>query len=211
MGDCNCDGMDDKDQRNVTSLPGPGGYVTVWNMSCIQNFNVMTFTESELPQEDPGKFYPFGLIGFSLCNDDSATLPIDDMNLCDGPPCSMADVKITFHGATDLSGGEFMYKRFGPTTPGMPATTTFYMMPGVTFVGNMALFKLTDGMALSDDSVVNGIIDDQGGPATENPPTPVPAVSDWRWVVLLGVLMLTGLFAIRRLRVKLPNFSLFSW
>ena len=100
--------------------------------------------------------YPLGLVAFDL-------------------PCSSANVTLYYHGTSSLSG--FTYRKFGHTTPGNPATRTWYAYPSVSFgsanVGGQSVatanFTLTDG-ALGDDTAVDGRIVDPGGPGIPAPP-----------------------------------------
>lgn len=74
-GDGNGDDILDSQQANITSLPQPGGAacITVESLGCNRNLIVATFRESDLGG-DPSFDYPFDLVQFSLCNDDS--LPV---------------------------------------------------------------------------------------------------------------------------------------
>ena len=72
------------------------------------------------------------------------------------------------------------YRKYGPTTPGNPATAQWYDFPGATFgsrfVGGVQVatvtLSLVDG-ALGDATGVDGAIVDPGGPAVQE----VPALS----------------------------------
>lgn len=157
-GDGNGDGTLDRIQSGVASVPNASGtgYVTVevsGGCSQIQRARVRKETELIL---DPGFNYPLGLAAFDL-------------------PCATATVRLYYHGTSSLSG--FTYRKFGRTTPGNPATRTWYSLPGVTLgtavVGGQtvatATFTLTDG-ALGDDTVADGTIVDPGGPGIVDPP-----------------------------------------
>ena len=157
-GDGNGDGTLDRIQSGVASVPNAHGtgYVTVavsGGCSQIQRARVRKETELIL---DPGFNYPLGLAAFDL-------------------PCATATVRLYYHGTSSLSG--FTYRKFGRTTPGNPATRTWYTLPGVTLgtaiVGGQtvatATFTLTDG-GLGDDTVADGTIVDPGGPGIVDPP-----------------------------------------
>jgi hypothetical protein len=199
-GDGNGDNVRDSEQRAVTSLPRQGATdcVTVENLGCTQNFEVRTFREQQLGN-DPNYYYPFGLVGFSVCQDDSD--PPDDPNLCDGvPPCASTEMRITFHGATNLSGGAFDYRKYGPTAPGVPGTTTFYTFPNVEFVGNTAQYKLNNGQ-FGDATGNDNIIVDPSGPAlAEAGPVPAPALSLPALSIGLVVVAIVAVLAIARRR-----------
>jgi PKD repeat protein len=182
-GDGNGDGMPDSQQGDVTSLLSATGqgYITVVT-TCSQNENVQAFMESP---EDPEYGYPFGLVGFEL-------------------PCSSATVRVYFHGTSNLTGYE--YRKYGPTTPGDPATTGWYTLPGVIFGseeigGRMvayAEFSLRDGQ-LGDDTGVDGRIVDQGGPGQQA--TVVPTMTEWGMILFMVLAGTVAVWQMRRLRV----------
>ncbi len=150
-GDGNGDGAPDSQQAHVASLPSAtgSGYVTVVvSGGCSQIQSVATYTAAS-QGNDPNFDYPYGLVGFTI-------------------PCSTATVKVIFHNAANLNG--FTYRKFGPTPPAFN-NPQWYTLPGVTFgtevIGGQtvatATFTLTDGQ-LGDDTDVDGVIVDQGGP-----------------------------------------------
>lgn len=182
-GDGNGDGVLDSLQGHVTSLPSATGrgYITVELLEgCSQNKNVRTQTENP---DDPNYTYPFGLVSFEL-------------------PCNSARIRVYFHGSNDLRG--FLYRKYGPITPGDPATTTWYTLSGVTFgtanIGGHTVayveFTLTDGQK-GDDTGVDGRIVDQGGPAQPVPVMAVPTLTEWGIIVFT---MLAGFVAAYYLR-----------
>jgi hypothetical protein len=107
-----------------------------------------------MPVQDPSYGYPRGIVGFRL-------------------KCSLggaATVTLLYHGTpTPLP----PYRKYGPTTPGNPATNQWYDFPGATFgsrsVGGVQTatitLALTDG-GLGDTGLVDGEIIDPGGPAS---------------------------------------------
>jgi len=158
-GDGNGDGVPDRDQPLVTSLPSPGGsYVTVVtdNPACKANRFVASGSEADQAKPDPTYDYPLGVLGFTL-------------------ECTEATITIYYEGQATLDG--FTYRKYGPTTPGAPATTAWYTLPGVTtgqkVIGGkltaFATFVLRDG-ELGDSTGVDGRIVDPGGPGL-GPPT----------------------------------------
>ncbi len=186
-GDGNADGVPDKLQSHVTSLPSATGqgYITVeLREGCSQNENVRAQREDP---DDPGYTYPFGLVSFEL-------------------PCSSARVRVYFHGSNDLRG--YIYRKYGPTTPGDPATTAWYTLPGVTFGtatigGNIiayAEFTLTDGQ-IGDDTAVDGRIVDQGGPGRPMAITAVPTMTEWGMIVFMVLAGFTAVYYLRRMRM----------
>jgi hypothetical protein len=169
-GDGNGDGIPDRDQPEVTSLPSaPGrGYLTLI-ADCGQNLNVAAFTEPQLGNDTPFN-YPFGLLGFTL-------------------PCSPANVTVLYHGAS-IPLVPQIYRKYGPVAPVFGAAQ-FYTLPGVVFdtttVAGQAVarvrFTLTDGQ-LGDDTAVDGLIIDQGGPAVPAA-SPAPIVSRAGFITLI--------------------------
>jgi len=182
-GDGNGDGTPDSQQHGVTSLPAAvgGGYLTVGS-SCPLT-NVLAMTESA--PLDPLYEYPFGLVSFVA-------------------HCESADITIFVHGASSLAG--FDYCKFGPTTPGQPATTAWYEQAGVTLgtatVGSAtvatASFTLLDN-AQGDDTGDDGDIVDQGGPgfaAQQN--EAIPLLDPRLGLALAALIALAGALALRR-------------
>lgn len=126
--------------------------------------------------DSPMYGYPFGLVEFTL-------------------NCAAADVTITYPGSIEGT----TYRKYGPTTPGDPATATWYPFRDVTVNGSNSLtLHLRDGQ-LGDDTVTDGRIVDAGGPARQLDMTSIPAM-DERGMLLLALLLgAAGLFALRRL------------
>lgn len=186
-GDGNGDGILDSTQSNVATLPAANGngYLTVQSTGCD-----LTDVEASLPGDfggDPGRGYPFGLVGFVL------------------PDCESAQLKVFYHAASAL-GADSEYRKFGPTTPGVPATAKFYTLPGVVFgsenvngsIVATAMFTLNDNQ-LGDDTGDDNTIVDQGGVA--GGAHSVPATSNTGLVAMTALLALIGAMAIRRLTV----------
>ena len=156
-GDGNGDGTLDSLQADVTSAPGAegSGYLTVTvSGACAVIQDASVEPESEQPMADPSYDYPFGVVGFRL-------------------PCANATVKLYMHG---LGAQSPPYRKFGPTTPGVPGTEDWYTLPGAVFgselVGGVSAptvtFSLSDG-ALGDATGVDGEIVDPGGPVLPEP------------------------------------------
>ncbi len=174
-GDGNGDGIPDYTQSNVASLPAAtgSGYLTLQSSCSLQQVSVTT--EGAMPASDPGFSYPHGLISFRA-------------------PCSSATFSLFIYG----SGAANAYRKFGPLPPGGPQQ--WYGIPA-TFstatVGSLhprrADFSLTDG-GTGDDTPVDGVIVDQGGPAE---PVDVPTASEWGLLVLA---MALAAFAALKLR-----------
>jgi hypothetical protein len=143
--------------------------------------NVATNVESRVGT-DPDYDYPYGLIGFTV-------------------NCAAADVAITFTGAGDLTGTP--YRKYGPTTPGNPATTQWYTFNNVTITGNTVTLHLVDGI-LGDDTATDGRIVDQGGiaqPAQQQPMTAIPTMTEWGIVVMVLLLVAGSIYHLRKRRM----------
>jgi hypothetical protein len=192
-GDGDGDGILDSIERNTTSLPTATlrGCVTL-KSSCDQNFNVRVFNESELGQDSPFD-YPFGLIGFSLCNRGVVNCTF---------PCSQSDVTEIYHGATDLS--RLTLRKFGPLVPGDPGTEQFYTLPVVTMAGQSASFRLRDGFT-GDATDFDGVIVDPSGPAaTAADLKQTPALGPWAMAAAITSLLGVGYWSLRRIRDLMP-------
>ena len=182
-GDGNGDGKDDSSQANVASLLSAtgNGYVTVaatggcFTIAAVQSFE-------EVP-DDPEYDYPFGLVGFQF----------------QGCSCATT-VRIYFHGIASLAGYE--YRKYGPMPPDFN-NPVWYEMPGVTFgsanIGGQmtayAEFTLEDGM-LGDDTWIDGVIFDKGGPAVPN--VPIPTINEWGIVIFMLFLSLVTFYITRK-------------
>jgi hypothetical protein len=151
-GDGNGDGTPDSAQGSVASLPDAGSsYVTIETSGgCAQIAKADVMLESGAPAADPSFDYPYGVARFEL-------------------PCASATVKLFFHGTSSLAAP---YRKYGPTTPGAPATADWYTLGAVVFgsqvVGGDTVatvtLSLADG-ALGDATGADGTIVDPGGPA----------------------------------------------
>ena len=183
-GDANDDGTPDSQQPSVASLPAAagGGYLTV--VSSCPLTEVQTMTEG-VPA-DPLYDYPYGLVSFDA-------------------HCESASITILYHGVTVLAGMD--YCKYGPATPGQPATTAWYVLPGVTYdsmlVGGVtvptASFTLNDNQ-LGDDTGDDGEIFDQGGPGVaQQQGEPIPALDPRSLLLLAALLGLAAAWILRRL------------
>ena len=119
--------------------------------------------------KDPSYSYPYGLVEFTL-------------------NCASAGVTITFPGRIS----DMPYRKYGPTTPGNAATTAWYTFSNVTINSSTSItLHLQDGQ-LGDDTGVDGILVDPGGPGQpgESSAAAVPTMTEWGmiiFVILLGI------------------------
>jgi hypothetical protein len=114
------------------------------------------------------------------------------------------DIRIHYHGANGFD-PSFDYINFGPNPPGVPPSE-FYELPSVVFGVDMvgadsavasARFTLTDGL-IGDDTGIDGMIFDRGGPAAPSLPRPVPVLSIIGNAAMILVLFLIATFGLRR-------------
>ncbi len=124
--------------------------------------------------DDPGFSHPYGLVKFDL---HCFSFGVSN------------DVAITFPG--DISG--MTYRKYGPTPPDFN-NPQWYTFTNVAISGNTATLHLQDG-ALGDDTAVDGVIVDQGGPGQQA--TSVPTMNEWGMIIFI---ILAGLGAVYYLR-----------
>jgi Tol biopolymer transport system component len=185
-GDGNGDGTPDAQQPGVASLPAAvgGSYLTVESSCPLANVAVTAESDPLDPQHD----YPWGLVSFEAA-------------------CETAAITLYCHGATSLAG--YTYCKYGPTTPGQPATTAWYELAGVTYgsatVGiatvGTASFTLFDNVQ-GDDTGDDATIFDQGGPGEPPEPLegePIPVLDPAALLLLAAVLAGVGACVLRRL------------
>jgi len=169
-GDGNDDGIDDASQPAVVSIQSyPGTAMLTLASSCA--LSAVMVTDEQLIAPDAGYAYPFGLIAFRAA-------------------CSSATFSLFVHTPNEVPS---TYRKYGPVPAGGPIAV-WYTLPGATFssvtIGASAAtridFALTDG-GLGDDTAIDGVIVDQGGPGTGA--AEIPLFDPY------GVLMMTLLMA----------------
>jgi hypothetical protein len=160
---------------DVPTATGNGDILLATSSPGCSFSNVAAKTEAQVGN-DPSFDYPYGLIQFTV-------------------NCPVADVSLTYTGATNLAG--YTYRKYGPTTPGNSATTQWYTFNNVTVTGNTVVLHLSDG-ALGDDTGVDGIIVDQGGPG--QPPTAIPTMTEWGMLAMVLLLLAGSIYHLRRRR-----------
>ena len=187
-GDGNFDGISDRAQGNVASLPAAAGgtYLTLAVSGGCGQINGVSTTPEATFGDDPAFDYPVGLVGFNL-------------------PCASATITVYYHGQSAPLGEA--YRKRGPTTPANPATVAFYTLPGAIFGSAngvpTATFALTDGALGDDDTGANprGRIVDPGGPARAAPAS-IPTLGPWSLAILILHGLWFGLAAVRRRSVE---------
>lgn len=176
-GDGNNDGTPDANQPHVASLPTAAGrgYMTVEaSGACTALQQVAAVAAASLPADPAGNPYPFGLVEFRL-------------------PCETASVKVVYHSAGTGEFANSTYRKYGPVTPGDASTTDWYDFSDyATLTENTWTLDLADNR-LGDDTGDDGVIVDQGGPAS-GPVLSVPIAQPWA----LLLMMLTSLFLAHR-------------
>ena len=163
-GDANNDGTPDSDQNNVASLENveTGTFVAVDTTSSgtgADITNVSTYTETSLAN-DPDFDLPHGLVKF------------DVIGLTPG---SVETIRIYFHDIPDLTTG-YVYRKYDQHTATwstLPNDCTGSPNNCVTFGSeniagkNVAYadLRITDGGPFDANKLVDGVIEDPGGPA----------------------------------------------
>lgn len=189
-GDGNGDGVRDRVQGQVVSLPSARGdtYRTLeicgdaQCSSVCQATGVSTLQEEDLPQQSPGYDFPYGLLGFTV-------------------DCSPADVRVLFHGEGEIP----VYLRYvnfaSSDTQGRfyelsEAVVGSDSIPQAGEVG-VAEFRLEDGLQ-GDDSGLDGRILSLGGLALYTG-IPVPALGLAGLLTTIVLMMLMAAIARRRM------------
>lgn len=146
-GDGNNDGIPDRLQPSVASLPAGagGGYVTLEASEGSVLSNVTTDDNPSPGPLPPGVLFPHGTVGFTATANPTAT------------------VTITFPAAEAITS----YWKYGSTGP--DPTDHWYEfnhdgVTGATTAGNVATLHLRDDMRGDDDLTANGVVVDPGGP-----------------------------------------------
>lgn len=158
-GDGNDDGTLDSEQSSVATVldAESDDYVTLAldpDGDCNQIGDFESKLESELSESDPDFIYPLTLVEFTI-------------------PCAdSVDGTIYWHGEEEFTSQ--IYRKFGPTTPGDIASTSWYttdkFITSTQDIGGEATatasFTLTDGEA-GDDTGNDNVIVDANGPGLE--------------------------------------------
>jgi hypothetical protein len=127
--------------------------------------------------EPTGISFPHGLFNFTL-------------NGC--TPGGAVTLNITYPSAIPAG---TQYWKYGPTPNN--ASPHWYTIPS-SIAGSTMTFSITDGDTGDDDTTVNGVIVDQGGPGLQAAPTAIPTLSEWGLILLAGMLGVFGVVGVRR-------------
>jgi hypothetical protein len=147
---------------------------------CASLTDVSVVSEAQISVQDPSFDYPHGVVGFTV-------------------PCNSATLRLFFRGSPTPAPP---YRKYGPTTPGVPASAQWYSFPGAVFgvqiVGGTPVrtvtLSLTDD-ALGDATGFDGVIVDPGGPGVSLIPVFPPG-----GVAALGVLLAASAAGVLRAR-----------
>jgi hypothetical protein len=174
-GDGNGDGIPDYAQNNVVSLESVkrGNYMTIATSDDVQPLiNAKNSKSSDASTE---YVYPYGMNSFKI-NASSAT------------------VSMYFHGTESMS--NYVYRK--KTAQGRWINYDRVTFSTVTIAGKQiakATLVLTDGDPASDaDGVMNGVIDDPGGPAFLASPANIPV---WNLKHLILLLCMFGVWVFK--------------
>lgn len=148
-GDGNGDGVADKDQANVASLPSStvGTYLTLVTPSGSTLTAITAVSTASLPKQDSYS-YPFGLISFTLSG------------VGNGASASIELLAHTTQAASSLTGRKYISSTAQYLALPSPTLTT------KTIGGAQAVslgYSVTDGGSYDDDGVANGSIVDPVG------------------------------------------------
>ncbi|MEZ4656477.1 MAG: DUF4377 domain-containing protein [Caldilineaceae bacterium] len=168
-GDANADNIPDFEQANVGSVSaaeGQGHIAVAATGDCAVVKTMVSSREHGSGLADGNFNFPLGLVAYTLeCTE----------------PGQSATVEYYWHTEADLS--QLVFRKYGPTTPGNPATAAWYDFPialeiieiPVNENGTVVMkpvlkgtVTLTDGQ-LGDDTGLDAMIVDPGGLATGSP------------------------------------------
>ncbi len=165
-GDGNNDGIPDKDQKTVASLPdsgGSGNYVTIVSESGKEIKDARNVAVGDMAEQPPaGVLLSTGVHTIKV-KMAKAPKKIDDPNLPPGLP----EVVITLYFEDNPQFDT--YYKYGPT-PDDPTPHWYEFLydgqTGAQIFSDRVVVHLVDGGRGDSDLMVNGEIDDPGGPAT---------------------------------------------
>ncbi len=148
-GDGNGDGMPDRDQMNVASIPNAvdGSYLTIVSPQGTRLVDVRVEANPDPANSPPGVQFPFGFVHFTVEGvSPGATIP----------------VQIILQGG--VPNDFYTYYKYGPT-PNNSADHFYPFAPVPVLPFNTIYLDLTDGGIGDADRMPNGAIVDPGAPA----------------------------------------------
>jgi uncharacterized delta-60 repeat protein len=158
-GDGNADGIPDRNQFNVSSLPNSanGSYLTLVSPPGTTLFDVAAVSNPSPTDSPAGVDFPLGFLEFTV----KGLLP-----------GGAATVELIVHGGSVAS----TYYKYGPT-PGDPSDHWYEFLfdggTGAEIFGNLIYLHFLDGQRGDDDLLANGEIFDPGGLGGSFPTPPV--------------------------------------
>ncbi len=172
VGDGNGDGIPDRQQSNVASLPSSqtGEYLTVISRPGTALVEVQAEAPPESGSVPEGVDLPLGGLSFA-CRDLE--------------PGQGTSISIIVHGSQSFNS----YLKFGPTPEDPEPHWYDFHYDGVTgarFEGNRITLFLKDGLRGDDDLQVNGTIIDPGAPASDQRANLAVEFSDFPEAVTSG-------------------------
>lgn len=177
-GDGNGDGIADNTQNYVTTIQTiKGNYVTIVSKGQTALTNVQSIESSE-----KSYIYPYGMLDFKVS-------------------ASTATITMYFHSSNDLNNYEYRKSNLA---------NTFSKYRNVTFgtaslVGQSVAtvtIELIDGGVGDYDGLVNGIIQDPGGPAILAADINIPIFDNYSRIVLIFIMSLFGLYKFKKSVLK---------
>jgi len=164
-GDGNNDGTQDSQQANIASLlMSTGKYITIEALDCPSLINVTEQRNINLTDW----YFPHGVVKFEV-------------------PCSIAEIKLYYHGVADLTA--YTYRKLRHNNTWFSYPNPHYSTE--TINGNTVAtvtINLIDGQIEDYDGTTNGTIIDPGGPAFPITNTSIPTLN-WKWVLTLIILI----------------------
>ncbi len=181
--DGNQDGIDDTLQVHVETIlnSNTNTYVTIESTSHDSLYNIGTISASENLYN-----YPLGLMSFKI-------------------NASSAIVKLYFHGFTNLN--NYTYRKLLPN--GQYSNFSNAVFSTETLLEKetaVVTLTLTDGGPGDFDGIVNGVIDDPGGPAILATDANIPTLSDWARYMLLMLIFVVGFYLVSTKQYKNKSF-----
>lgn len=177
--DGNQDGILDSTQNYVYTFK----YFDIFDFTNTKLMTIVdlnNYTLSEVSSSKPielSYYYPYGFINFKV-------------------QASQTQVKIYFHGTSSFAGYNYR-KLFADNLMRNYDFAEF----GSEILGGSTVATVTltliDGGIGDSDGIVNGIITDPGGPAILAS-TNIPTLSEWARIVLISMLLILGVWKIRK-------------